>query len=326
MVNDDNPFASLDFTCVKEARPPLPTDTQQLYNYALYQDLHNLWNGEDGDKVWQEAAVYYRIAAANGDYKANTRLQYLIKDGRVKVKKPQTEVYNLNKLLESQLPATAFYNLSNYLKDGYGVTTQKNGHYAYLRKAADMGSREAQYTLAKIFLSIEDKASLQFRLKVGDKLFACASEQGLPEASEELGLSLQIDKKYSEAVKVFHQGTKNGNALSARRLMKAFSGKASNKHGRFSDSLDLSADLERSKRYDMIENYLYNNDFLHPKVPDLDEIVPLPPARLPAWDGKIAFQRWFEGPSPAKPSDELMQQLAEKAGLDVKTGLPLKKR
>ncbi|MBN6074388.1 sel1 repeat family protein, partial [Aggregatibacter actinomycetemcomitans] len=108
---------------------------------------------------------------------------------------------------------------------------------------------------------------------VSDKLFACASEQGLPEASKELGLSLQIDKKYSEAVKVFHQGTKNGNALSARILMKAFSGKAFNTHGRFSESLDLSADLERSKRYDMIENYLYNNDFLHPKVPDLDEIV-----------------------------------------------------
>ncbi|MBN6074812.1 hypothetical protein HYE60_06060, partial [Aggregatibacter actinomycetemcomitans] len=45
MTNDDNPFASLDFTCVKEARPPLSEDTQQLYNYALYQDLHNLWNG-----------------------------------------------------------------------------------------------------------------------------------------------------------------------------------------------------------------------------------------------------------------------------------------
>ncbi|MBN6077104.1 hypothetical protein HYE59_06065, partial [Aggregatibacter actinomycetemcomitans] len=47
---------------------------------------------------------------------------------------------------------------------------------------------------------------------------------------------------------------------------------------------------------------------------------------LPAWDGKIAFQRWYEGPSPAKPSDELMQQLADKAGLDVKTGLPLQKK
>ncbi|MFU2048232.1 DUF6396 domain-containing protein [Avibacterium gallinarum] len=65
--------------------------------------------------------------------------------------------------------------------------------------------------------------------------------------------------------------------------------------------------------------------FLKPTVPDLDEIVPLPPAKLPPWDGKIAFQRWFEGPSPQKPSDELMQKLAEKAGLDWQTGLPMKK-
>ena len=85
------------------------------------------------------------------------------------------------------------------------------------------------------------------------------------------------------------------------------------------------ADPERAIRYEMIEEYLSRNEFLDPKVPDLDDIVPLPPAKLPAWGGKIAFQRWFEGPSPEKPSDELMKKLAEKAGLDWQTGLPLKK-
>lgn len=32
-----------------------------------------------------------------------------------------------------------------------------------------------------------------------------------------------------------------------------------------------------------------------PKVHDLDDIVPLSPAKLPKWDGKIVFQYWFEG-------------------------------
>ena len=32
-----------------------------------------------------------------------------------------------------------------------------------------------------------------------------------------------------------------------------------------------------------------------PKVPDLDDIVPLPPAPLPEWDGKSPLQRWYEG-------------------------------
>ena len=46
-------------------------------------------------------------------------------------------------------------------------------------------------------------------------------------------------------------------------------------------------------------------DYLQPKVPDLDDIVPLPPAPLPEWDGKIAFQRWFEGEAPPKPDEAL---------------------
>ncbi|MBN6074750.1 hypothetical protein HYE60_05735, partial [Aggregatibacter actinomycetemcomitans] len=102
------------------------------------------------------------------------------------------------------------------------------------------------------------------------KLFACASEQGLPEASEELGLSLQIDKKYSEAVKVFHQGAKNGNALSTRWLARAFHSKTYNSEFY---TLGLNIDMERATRYKMIADYLKYNDFLHPKVPDLDEIV-----------------------------------------------------
>ena len=36
----------------------------------------------------------------------------------------------------------------------------------------------------------------------------------------------------------------------------------------------------------IIWNYLAKYDYLQPKVPDLDEIVPLPPAKLPKWDGK----------------------------------------
>ena len=64
--------------------------------------------------------------------------------------------------------------------------------------------------------------------------------------------------------------------------------------------LNVPEDKERSKRYNIIWNYLTDNDYLQPKVPDLDEIVPLPPAKLPKWDGKIAFQRWYEGGGSAK--------------------------
>ena len=317
-------LAALEFTCKKEELPPLSEETQQLYNYALYHDLHNMWTGEKGDEVWNGLARYYRIAAANGDYKANVRLQYLLNTGRISTDMPQTEVHNLNEELAKQLPATAYYNLYGYLDVGYGVRTEEGGKYAYLRKAADLGSREAQYTVAEMLADIEDSEETQeafkFRLNLVEQLWACASEQGLGEASGNLGSFLRLDKRYDEALKVSHQGVKNGDSISALVLSHAFESEVQADNLNF---LDVSPDDERVKRYHMISSYLSRYDYLQPKVPDLDEIVPLPPAKLPKWDGKIAFQRWYEGEAPPKPSEALMQKLANQAGLRVDTGLDL---
>ena len=317
-------LAALEFTCKKEVQPPLSEETQQLYNYALYHDLHNMWTGEKGDDVWNGLARYYRIAAANGDYKANVRLQYLLNTGRISTDMPQTEVHNLNEELAKQLPATAYYNLYGYLDEDYGVRTEEGGKYAYLRKAADLGSREAQYTVAEMLADIEDSEETQeafkYRLKLVKQLRSCASEQGLGEVSSNLGISLQMDKKYQEALKVFHQGVKNGDSISALVLSHAFESGVQADNLNF---LDVSPDDERVKRYHMISSYLSRYDYLQPKVPDLDEIVPLPPAKLPKWDGKIAFQRWYEGEAPPKPSEALMLKLANQAGLRVDNGLDL---
>ena len=319
--------ANLEFTCKHEEKPELSQETQQLYNFALYHDLHNMWTGKKGDAVWNGLARYYRIAAMNGDYKANIRLQYLLKSGRISSDMPQTEVHNLNEELAKQLPATAYYNLYGYLDVGYGVRTEKDGKYAYLRKAADLGSREAQYVVADMLGKINDDDTLEMRIKLIDQLRACASEQGLGDASEMLGLRLERKKEYPKALEAFHQGVKNGSELSASVLSEVFNNKRENK---YLDDLNLKEDSERARRYKIIGDYLYEKDYLQPKVPDLDEIVPLPPAKLPEWDGKIAFQRWFEGGAPPKPDEALVRRLAWQAGLngdtglDEKTGMPKK--
>jgi len=319
--------ANLEFVCKHEEKPELSQETQQLYNYALYHDLHNMWTGKKGDAVWNGLARYYRIAAMNGDYKANIRLQYLLKSGRISSDMPQTEVHNLNEELAKQLPATAYYNLYGYLDVGYGVRTEKDGKYAYLRKAADLGSREAQYVVGDILTDIKDEGTLQQRLKIYEQLLSCSSEQGFGEASEMLGLGYESDKEYSKALEAFHQGVKNGSELSASVLSEVFNNKRENK---YLDDLNLKEDIERARRYKIIGDYLYDKDYLQPKVPDLDEIVPLPPAKLPEWDGKIAFQRWFEGEAPPKPDEALVRRLAWQAGLngdtglDEKTGMPKK--
>ena len=313
---------NLEFTCVHEKRPPLSEETQQLYNYALHRDLNHMWPGQRGDGFWDELLPYYRIAAANGDYKANVRLQFLLSDGWTKVPdiEAEAETQKLYKMLHKQLPATAYYLLKGYIEDGYGVSAPPDSELAFLRKAADMGNREAQYTLGQMISSLDDEETREFRLKLMMKLYRCASEQGQGNASYWLGMFLPDYHKYDEAVRAYHQGVKNGNYLSAFILSNAF--KVGKERGS-NDFLDVETDEERARRYGIIDSYLSTYEFMSPTVPDLDDIVPLPPAPLPEWDGKIAFQRWVEGDEPPKPSDELIKKLADKAGLDVKTGLPL---
>ena len=105
------------FSCVHEQKPELSTDTQKLYLYAHYHDLHNMWSPKDG--VWESTLPYYRIAAANGDYKANVRLQYLLESGRVASPDGIQEAMDLNKVLEKQLPATAYYKNYTAINDGH---------------------------------------------------------------------------------------------------------------------------------------------------------------------------------------------------------------
>ena len=312
---------NLEFTCVHEKRPPLSEETQQLYNYALHRDLNHMWPGQRGDGFWDELLPYYRIAAANGDYKANVRLQFLLSDGWTRVPdiEAEAETQKLYKMLHKQLPATAYYLLKGYIEDGYGVSAPPDSELAFLRKAADMGNREAQYTLGQMISNLDDEETREFRLKLMMKLYRCASEQGQGNASYWLGMFLPDYHKYDEAVRAYHQGVKNGNYLSAFILSNAF--KAGKEKGN-NDFLDVETDEERARRYGIIDSYLSTYDFMSPTVPDLDDIVPLPPAPLPEWDGKIAFQRWVEGDEPPKPSDELIKKLADKAGLNVKTGLP----
>ena len=313
---------NLEFTCVHEKRPPLSEETQQLYNYALHRDLNHMWPGQRGDGFWDELLPYYRIAAANGDYKANVRLQFLLSDGWTRGPdiEAEAETQKLYKMLHKQLPATAYYLLKGYIEDGYGVSAPPDSELAFLRKAADMGNREAQYTLGQMISSLDDEETREFRLKLMMKLYRCASEQGQGNASYWLGMFLPDYHKYDEAVRAYHQGVKNGNYLSAFILSNAF--KVGKEKGN-NNFLDVEADKERARRYSIIDSYLSTYEFMSPTVPDLDDIVPLPPAPLPEWDGKIAFQRWVEGNEPPKPSDELIKKLADKAGLDVKTGLPL---
>jgi hypothetical protein len=88
--------------------------------------------------------------------------------------------------------------------------------------------------------------------------------------------------------------------------------------------IGVAADPERVRRYSAIGKFIDANDGRNPKVPDIDKIVPLPPAKLPSWDGTFQWQKEQEAAAPPpKPSSEVIDQMAKAKHLDPATGLPL---
>ncbi|MBC8641458.1 hypothetical protein IAG25_32065 [Caballeronia sp. EK] len=91
-----------------------------------------------------------------------------------------------------------------------------------------------------------------------------------------------------------------------------------------STELALRHDQERVYRYDRILRFLHENELLNPTIPDIDKIVPLPPAKLPPWDGTFEWQKQQDAAvPPRKPSDELVNRLTKEKGLNPSTGLPV---
>ena len=316
---------NLEFTCVKELFPSLPQEADQLYRYALYHDFKNRWLPKPG--VLDRYLPYYRIAAANGHWQANLTLQEILlksKDINLETRERRGEGIYWNEKLMKILPASAHYWWSLYIDVGYGPKHGADDSIIYLRKAADLGNAKAQYEVAELLMKIQDESSHFFRLEIANKMQACAAEQVRPDANAAMAATSwqkMIQKNYQQALFYAHQGVKAGKDTSAYIAGNAFyhkNPKSSYKQW------GIPEDKERSRRYGIISDYLTRRAHLKPElnVHDLDEIVPLPPAKLPSWDGKIAIQRFVEGPAPAKPSDELVRRLAQQAGLDPNTGLP----
>ena len=88
--------------------------------------------------------------------------------------------------------------------------------------------------------------------------------------------------------------------------------------------LSQQKDPERVRRYQVIGHILFAYSYLHPRVPELDSIVPLPPAKLPPWDGKL---QWLEAHKanlpPPLPDEARIAEMARAKNLDPKTGRPL---
>lgn len=305
--------ANLAFTCVHEADhlPPLDPEADQLFQYGRYLQK------KEGPKNFNEVARYYRIAAAHGHYKANNNLQGLVSQGIAESPDAPKETIDLAAQLVNQGIPGGYYDIGHYLELGYGLKQDAEMALRYMRKAADLGSPDAQFYVAEKLAPIDNAPA------IARQMWQCATDQGHGRAALTLGVDLKTDKFYPEAAKAFQQGAKSGNSSAALFLEHGFANPSPTDQLNY---IALPHDPERSRRYKLIGKFIDNNDGRNPKVPDIDKIVPLPPAKLPPWDGTFQWEKdQAAAVPPQKPSDELIERLSQAKHLDPATGLPLAK-
>ncbi|MEL2244100.1 DUF6396 domain-containing protein [Leclercia adecarboxylata] len=304
--------ARLAFTCIHENIPDAPADTDVLFKYARWLQKNNQLKQDK--KVDTEIARLYRIAAENGHYKASINLQNGSLRGQFSLS--SHERFRLSQRLTEAGVATGYYFTAIYLQHGAAGLQQDNElALRYYRKAADEGNAQAQ-------AYVGDKlAPVDMAPDIARQMLRCAAEQGEGKAAGELGIDMKINKRYQDALETFQLGITAGDTTSALALTHGFEGPNPDDELYY---LGQKADPERARRYSVIRKILSDYSYASPVVPEINDIVPLPPAPLPEWDGRI---KWVEerkaNVMPPKPSEALIAELARAKQLNPATGRPL---
>ncbi|MNG94522.1 hypothetical protein D3C79_535340 [compost metagenome] len=308
----NNETFKLQFICAHEKIPKARNEIEVIFLYARWLQKSNQLKRDA--KIYAEVERLYRISAEQGHYKANINLQNGSMRGYFKLR--GAEHLRLSaELIEVKL-ATGYLFVGYFLEQGSaGLRKDPEMALRYTRKAADEGNAQAQYDIA------EKLAPINIHPDIARQMRLCAAEQGHGKAAVALGVNLQTKGLYPEAVEAFQLGVAAGYEGAVGYLDEGYRGPASTDELHY---LGLEKDLERAQRYNKIWRILSGYSYASPKVPEINDIVPLPPAKLPPWDGKL---QWLEerlaNVPPEKPSEALIQRLAKEKLLDPATGRPL---
>lgn len=310
----------LAFTCAQEKDriPPRDPEADQLYKHARWLVKGNI--------LKQDPAVYpaierlVRIATAYGHDKANIELRSMLEKSQAVSLDPVNEVIDLvQDLIHRGVPA-GYYDMGWYLANGYGVRADEELAFKYYRKSADLGNPPGQYLVGDL-LADPSKHGLEIA-HVGLAMWRCAADQLHANAANDLGVHLKNSDHRAEAMKYRQIAAQEGMSVAAYSLANAFSVKY---HADPIRSLGQAVDLERQRRYDAIQDFLHRYDYLNARIPEINDIVPLPPAKLPPWTGNFQWLEEHEANVPPPlPSEQRIAEMARAKGLDAKTGRPLK--
>lgn len=277
--------------------------TRDPVAYRLYINARKLWRSKIAWQLTRQEALSIlhdvQAAANQGDWGARALMAYFYRNGLGPLDTNHVLDPDADKLVEILRMAVAagqawgYYDLGVAHEHGYGGAAQdKQIAWAYYRKAAELGSPEAQMTLASAYLKAE-------RRDADAAMVMCAFQQGHGPAAYKLGIRADILKNFAAALEYYQAGTRFGNEESAASLMFMFGTEDWSLRDKQEQialrELNILPDPERKRRYDQISDALYLNPDL--KLTRLDQVLPLPPAELPTWNGiQDAVEPEPEGP------------------------------
>ncbi|WP_152988698.1 tetratricopeptide repeat protein [Janthinobacterium sp. Ant5-2-1] len=286
-----NPHVA-DFICEAEASkvPSIDAQAEDWFLEARAMEDPEIFV-EDRD--YKKIVDLTRQAAQRLHWKAMLNLASLYVEGRDPLHGEEEAVQLVEKGMRLGIPA-AYDRMGTFYANSTGVDGDITRAYAFWQKAAVMGNHQAMAFLAdKLNVGpASEGAGYWSNIPVATKMLECAFGQGYGPAAFDLHY-LYVSPRASNgkingsrnaetknrALKVLHEGVKFGCEDCANALAIEFGSPFD-----LADMLAPYVDKARGARYRMLSNALGFNP--NRRFPNLDKILPLPPADLPPWDGQ----------------------------------------
>ena len=256
-------WKSLEFTCKQEKNPPLDPEADAWYRHA--RDLQK----KDQDKYVGTIVEYFEKAITRNHYNAMHRLALLYVEGAEGLKPSEGKAVDLVERVIKLNVASGYYQMGVFLEQGIGVKQDRAGSLTYMRKAADMGSPQAQLVLGKKLLLISEQAERAHAVPIGLTMLECALAQGIGEAGYRIAIHIEDDDS-AGALRRHQEAAKLGYAQSLYSLMTVF------REG----NRGLAKDEQRAACYERL--WRESEADKTKRFPNLNIICPLPPRPMPA--------------------------------------------
>jgi len=296
------------FMCVYQDQhvPVVDPQAELWFQQALALDNPNIdYDKRDYGKIYQ----LYMQAAERNHWKAMLNIASMILSDRqgVPTHDPETAIRWVEKAMKLGVP-DAYDMMGIYHQNGLIKGGDATSAYAFFQRAADMGSPSAQTFIGTKTDAAHDDPGGEFwgNLPIATQMLECAFAQGFGDAADELGLIYARDNTSegkTRALKILHDGVKLGSAKCAHSLAPEFRGLD------LTDGTNLGGHIDkaRAERYSKLGDALefYQGRL---KLPNLDKVLPLPPAPLPKWDGKV--QTLIDGAKAVTPAPKPQKSAA----------------